>query len=81
MVHGQCTDVGVGGYLLGGGVNLLGTTARHGTGSENVLEYTTVTADGLVARISRDNVTLSLPSRKHNAHLKNVREGKDMQCR
>jgi len=28
LVHGQCTDVGVGGYLLGGGVNIAGSTTR-----------------------------------------------------
>ena len=28
--HGQCRSVGVGGYLLGGGVNWLGTYNKYG---------------------------------------------------
>ena len=36
IIHGQCLSVGVGGYLLGGGVNALGATARHGFGAEQV---------------------------------------------
>ena len=31
--------MGVGGYLLGGGVNMVGTTARHGSGMQNVISY------------------------------------------
>ena len=46
MVHGQCLEVGVGGFLLGGGVNALGGTARHGWGAENVLAARAVLADG-----------------------------------
>ncbi len=57
LMHGQCLDVGVGGYLLGGGVNIAGSTNRFGTGSEHVEEYTTVTADGDILIINRDNVT------------------------
>ena len=57
MVHGQCTDVGVGGYLLGGGTNLLGATARHGVGSEHVLGYEVVTADGSIITVTTNNVT------------------------
>ena len=37
IIHGQCLSVGVGGYLLGGGVNALGASARHGFGAQNVL--------------------------------------------
>ena len=33
------SSVGVGGYLLGGGVNMVGTTARHGSGMQNVISY------------------------------------------
>ena len=32
VIHGNALNVGVGGYLLGGGVNPLGTTHRHGYG-------------------------------------------------
>ena len=51
MLHGQCLTVGVGGYLLGGGVNLPGTTQRLGTGSSNVLQYTIVDADGFIVKV------------------------------
>ena len=37
IIHGQCLSVGVGGYLLGGGVNALGASARHGFGAQNVI--------------------------------------------
>ena len=37
IIHGQCLSVGVGGYLLGGGVNALGATARHGFGAQQVI--------------------------------------------
>ena len=35
--HGQCRSVGVGGYLLGGGVNWLGTYNKYGYGAEHIL--------------------------------------------
>ena len=38
MIHGQCLTVGVGGYLLGGGVNALGASARFGFGAQNVIK-------------------------------------------
>ena len=56
VVHGQCTDVGVGGYLLGGGVNVAGSATHYGIGAENVLEYTMVTADGEVVVVDKDYV-------------------------
>ena len=58
MVHGQCLSVGVGGYLLGGGINFVGTSAKHGTGASNILEYEMVTATGDIVRIRQNNVTL-----------------------
>ena len=30
LVHGQCLGVAVGGFTLGGGVNMVGSTARSG---------------------------------------------------
>ena len=57
MIHGQCLSVGVGGYLLGGGANILGTTAKYGGGMEHVTEYTMVTAKGQIVKVNRDNVT------------------------
>ena len=38
VIHGQCLTVGVGGYLLGGGVNALGASARFGFGAQNVIK-------------------------------------------
>ena len=52
MVHGACTGVGVGGFLLGGGFNYAGTSRRLGSGSSNVLEYTLVDADGDILKVS-----------------------------
>ncbi len=57
LVHGQCTDVGVGGYLVGGGVNVAGTTSKYGLGSENVDEYTLVTADARILTVTADGIT------------------------
>ena len=51
MVHGVCTGVGVGGFLLGGGVNYLGTSQRFLSGSSNVLEYTMVDAKGDIYKV------------------------------
>ena len=50
--HGQCRSVGVGGYLLGGGVNWLGTYNKYGYGAESVLEMRAVLADGTIADVS-----------------------------
>ena len=51
MVHGVCTGVGVGGFLLGGGVNYLGTSQRYLSGSSNVLQYTIVDANGDIYKV------------------------------
>ena len=51
MMHGQCLTVGVGGYLLGGGFNVVGTSQRIGTGSSNVLQYTMVDSDGFLVKV------------------------------
>ena len=58
MIHGQCLTVGVGGYILGGGVNAIGTSQRYGSGALNVLEYTMVDAKGNIVKASENNVTL-----------------------
>ena len=44
MLHGQCLSVGVAGYLLGGGINYVGTSERYGSGARNVMRYTIVDA-------------------------------------
>ena len=61
MIHGQCTSVGVGGFLLGGGFQASGTTQRLGFGSFNVLQYTMVNADGDIMKISETNITVIDP--------------------
>ena len=55
MIHGQCTSVGVAGYLLGGGINVVGTSERYGSGANHVARYTMVDAQGriLLVRIKK----------------------------
>ncbi|THU79384.1 FAD-binding domain-containing protein [Dendrothele bispora CBS 962.96] len=43
-VGGRMPDVGIGGFFLGGGISLL--SFRHGFGSDNVINYEVVLADG-----------------------------------
>ena len=43
---------------MGGGINFDGTTNRYGLGSENVLEYTIVTANGTIIKVDQDDVTM-----------------------
>ena len=57
-MHGQCLGVGVGGFLLGGGVNMVGSTTRYGAGMEQVLQYRMVTATGEIAIVERDVVQI-----------------------
>ena len=52
MVHGQCLTVGVGGYLLGGGTNALGASAKYGFAVHNIIEMRIVLADGSIARVN-----------------------------
>ena len=56
MIHGVCTGVGVGGFLLGGGVNYLGTSQRYLSGSSNVLQYTMVDAKGDIYKVFSMNI-------------------------
>jgi FAD/FMN-containing dehydrogenase len=49
-VLGQCPSVGVGGYLLGGGVSPL--MSKYGLGCDNVLGADVVLADGRQVRAS-----------------------------
>ena len=59
IIHGQCLDVGVGGFILGGGINALGATARYGFGAEQVIAYKLVLADGRLATVDKDHVHIS----------------------
>ena len=49
----------MGGYLLGGGVNLVGTSQRYGLGAEHVLAATMVTADGDIAEVEEGMTTVA----------------------
>ena len=71
MVHGQCLHVGVGGYLLGGGIHIVGTTQRHGMGSANVLEYTMVDSMGMIVKVSKGFCFKNLEKicSKNNDHI------------
>merc|ERR1712106_133892 len=60
--HGQCRSVGVGGYLLGGGVNWLGTYNKYGYGAEHVLKMKVVLADGSVAWVDKDKTDIFFPA-------------------
>lgn len=59
-LHGQCHSVGVGGFLLGGGYNG-GTSQRYGRGSEHVLNYRMVDAEGNIVSVNKDNATVIDP--------------------
>ena len=54
----QAKHVGVSGYLLGVGINTIGSTHRYGFGADHVLEYKMVLADGSVALVNNDNTTI-----------------------
>ena len=64
MLHGQCRNVGVGGYIAGGGMNFVGTYEKFGTAAEHVLKYTLVTANGTILHISEGNTTVINPNTK-----------------
>ena len=51
MIHGQCLAVGVGGYLLGGGYIIIGTSNKFISGASNVLQYTMVDAKGRILEV------------------------------
>ena len=51
LIHGLCSSVGVAGYILGGGVNIAGTSQRYLSGAANVLQYTLVDAQGRILKV------------------------------
>ena len=79
VVHGQCLGVGVGGFLLGGGVNMVGSTARYGTGMEQVLRYRIVTAAGERLIVEKDKVkVISQSNEVHNISSEDPRSKHDL---
>merc|ERR1712227_468935 len=66
--HGQCRSVGVGGYLLGGGVNWLGTYNKYGYGAEHILQMKVVLADGSLAIVDKDSTRYYYPVGRTVAH-------------
>ncbi|KAK7438622.1 hypothetical protein VKT23_017955 [Stygiomarasmius scandens] len=52
-VGGRLPDVGVGGFLLGGGISLL--SFRNGFGSDNVVNYEIVLADGTIVNANANS--------------------------
>jgi len=66
--HGQCRSVGVGGYLLGGGVNWLGTYNKFGYGAEHILQMKVVLADGSIALVDKTSTTITYPQYKKITH-------------
>ena len=61
LIHGACLDVGVGGYLIGGGAQASGTTQRLGFGNFNVLQFTMVDGNGNIIKVSESNLTTINP--------------------
>jgi len=66
--HGQCRSVGVGGYLLGGGVNWLGTYNKYGYGAEHVLKLRVVLADGSIGEVEPSKTEIESPSPRTVVH-------------
>merc|ERR1712130_458002 len=66
--HGQCRSVGVAGYLLGGGVNWLGTYNKYGYGAENILSMGAVLADGRIVEVTAEKTEILSPSRSTVVH-------------
>ena len=49
----------MGGYILGGGVNLAGTSGKLGLAAEHVISATLVTADGDIAEVEEYGTTIT----------------------
>lgn len=53
VIGGRIGNVGVGGYMLGGGLSFMST--EYGWAANNILEYELVVANGSVANVNKDN--------------------------
>merc|ERR1711936_719237 len=69
--HGQCRSVGVGGYLLGGGVNWLGSYNKYGYGAEHVLAMNVVLADGSIGNVDSRATSIEHPIPRWIPHAGN----------
>ena len=59
LVHPTGMNVGVAGFLVGGGVDLLsGVSKRFGSGPQNVLGFTMVNAMGDILVVSESDVRI-----------------------
>ena len=58
VVHGQCTQVGVAGFALHGGVHFGGLSELYGLASDNILSLTAVVANGSVVQLSTDTCVI-----------------------
>ncbi|ESK84369.1 fad binding domain-containing protein [Moniliophthora roreri MCA 2997] len=56
IVGGRSNTVGVGGYLLGGGISHL--NSQHGLAAQNIVNYEIVLADGTIANVNDTNPDL-----------------------
>merc|ERR1712227_757542 len=57
-----------GGYLLGGGVNWLGTYNKYGYGAEHILQMRVVLADGSIALVDQTSTRVEYPDAKVIPH-------------
>ncbi|KAF1989516.1 FAD-binding domain-containing protein [Aulographum hederae CBS 113979] len=53
VVGGRLGIVGIGGYLMQGGVSFI--SGQYGLAADNIVEYETVLANGTIAKINMDN--------------------------
>ncbi len=68
LIHGQCTSVGVGGFILGGGINVVGSSERYGSAAMQVERYTMIDAMGRILLVSRDNTSVIDPVTSKATH-------------
>ncbi len=57
IIHGQCQTVGVGGFVLKGGINMVRGSSLYGSGASNVVRYRTVDARGDILDVDENGVT------------------------
>ena len=63
--------MGVGGYLLGGGVNWLGSYNKYGYGAEHVLAMRVVLASGEIGVVDSKATRIEFPTPRNIPHTSN----------